>query len=286
MRKMRGCAQSHLIEAEDGYAYVVKFLNNPQHRRVLVNEWIASAILHHIGIQTPDVEIVKVDSTFLNANPEVYMQSGSRRIPVLEGLHFGSRYAGNPHTAAYDYLPDTLLTRISNLHELIGVLIFDKWTGNADSRQAVFVRTGSAGNQGFVAHMIDNGCVFGGSNWRFADSVVQGLYFQRKIYEAIRDRHVFDPWLERIAALPREVVDRAVDTMPRSWIEGDEKLLKKVLVQLMRRKSRVDDLIQQTLAELFQRSDRRESRSLGSCERKNSHELAQDAFKKIGHKVA
>ena len=38
---MRGGAQSHLIEADDGRFYIVKFQNNPQHRRILVNEWIA-----------------------------------------------------------------------------------------------------------------------------------------------------------------------------------------------------------------------------------------------------
>jgi len=29
VRRMRGGAQSHLIEAGDGHFYVVKFLNNP-----------------------------------------------------------------------------------------------------------------------------------------------------------------------------------------------------------------------------------------------------------------
>jgi hypothetical protein len=38
IRKMRGGAQAHLIQAADGHHYVVKFLNNPQHRRILVNE--------------------------------------------------------------------------------------------------------------------------------------------------------------------------------------------------------------------------------------------------------
>ena len=34
---MRGGAQSHLMRCDDGNYYVVKFQNNPQHRRVLVN---------------------------------------------------------------------------------------------------------------------------------------------------------------------------------------------------------------------------------------------------------
>jgi hypothetical protein len=45
IRKMRGGAQAHLLEGEDGAFYVVKFTNNPQHRRILINEWLACAFL-------------------------------------------------------------------------------------------------------------------------------------------------------------------------------------------------------------------------------------------------
>jgi hypothetical protein len=50
IRKMRGGAQAHLLEAEDGRYYVVKFVNNPQHRRILVNELIASEFLQYLQI--------------------------------------------------------------------------------------------------------------------------------------------------------------------------------------------------------------------------------------------
>src|ERR1019366_4957645 len=35
VRRMRGGAQSHLMRCADGFYYVVKFQNNPQHTRVL-----------------------------------------------------------------------------------------------------------------------------------------------------------------------------------------------------------------------------------------------------------
>src|SRR5258706_13849571 len=110
IRKMRGGAQAHLIEAADGHCYVVKFLNNPQHRRVLVNEWIASIFLRYLGIATPDVAMVRVTPQFLAANPEVYIQLGSGRRQVEPGWHFGSCFPGDPRrTAVYDFLPAGLL---------------------------------------------------------------------------------------------------------------------------------------------------------------------------------
>ena len=38
IRRMRGGAQSHLMRCSDGHYYIVKFQNNLQHRRILVNE--------------------------------------------------------------------------------------------------------------------------------------------------------------------------------------------------------------------------------------------------------
>ena len=85
IRKMRGGAQAHLIEAADGNFYVVKFLNNPQHRRILVNEWIASAFLKYLGIAIPDVAMIRVTEEFLESNPEVQMQLGHQRMRPATG---------------------------------------------------------------------------------------------------------------------------------------------------------------------------------------------------------
>jgi len=38
IRRMPGGAQPHLMRCSDEQYYVVKFQNNPQHRRVLANE--------------------------------------------------------------------------------------------------------------------------------------------------------------------------------------------------------------------------------------------------------
>src|SRR5579862_6600108 len=104
IRKMRGGAQAHLIEAADGHCYVVKFLNNPQHRRILVNEWIASVFLKYLGISTPEVAIVSIAPEFLDRNPEAYIQLGTHRSALAPGWHFGSRFPGDPaRLVVYDF---------------------------------------------------------------------------------------------------------------------------------------------------------------------------------------
>jgi hypothetical protein len=47
IRAMRGGAQSHMLTASDGRAYVVKFANNPQSVRVLAKPSIPGGWLAH-----------------------------------------------------------------------------------------------------------------------------------------------------------------------------------------------------------------------------------------------
>src|SRR5580658_1355941 len=182
---MRGGSQAHLLEVSDGHSYVVKFENNPQHRRILVNEWIAARFLCYLGFSVPQVAVILVTEEFLAANPEVYMQARNTRFAPTVGWHFGSCFPRDPsRLAVYDFLPDVLLARVENLTEFLGMLAFDKWMGNADSRQAIFFRARLASSRGmehpprlgFIAQMMDNGDVFGGSQWRLTESPMQGLY--------------------------------------------------------------------------------------------------------------
>jgi len=255
IRKMRGGAQAHLLECDDGNSYVVKFRNNPQHRRILVNEWIASTVLQYLDISTPPVEIVNLSAVFLENNPEVHIQLGSRREPVESGWHFGSRYPGDPgKLLVYDFIPDVLLEKVANLREFLGVLAFDKWIGNADARQTIFFRarlqqwstakSDRAPLLGFVASMMDHGYVFNGPHWVFSDSPLQGLYFRPAVYKAARSFDDFQPWLDRLMHLPEDVVDRAQKQLPPEWLDGDESALDALLNKLMARRRRIPDLIE------------------------------------------
>lgn len=255
IRRMRGGAQSQLVEADDGRFYVVKFQNNPQHRRILVNELVASELLDFLQISAPEAALIEVSEAFLRENPEVAIELGSRRVPVEGGWHFGSLYPGDPEkVAVYDFVPDTLLHKVRNLSDFLGVLVFDKWVANADGRQAVFFRArvrewlpGSAEehalSMGFVAMMIDQGFAFNGPGWDFPESPVQGLYLRKLVYENVESLAQFEPWLARVENFPEELVDRAAKQVPPEWIAGEEGEFEQMLEKLLRRRKRVGELI-------------------------------------------
>jgi len=249
VRRMRGGAQAHLLEADDGHWYVVKFRNNPQHRRVLVNELLSSALLEYLQVSAPLPALIHVPPEFLAANPEVHLTRGAARVPVEPGWHFGSRYPGDPGlTAVYDFLPDALLAQVANRDDFRAILVFDKWAGNVDGRQCVFYRAmvrreRAAERPAFVARMIDHGFAFDGPNWDFPDSPLQGLYARRQVYGDVRSLDDFEPWLGQVMHFPEEAMDQAWKRVPPAWIEGDEDALQQLLERLFERRKRLPELI-------------------------------------------
>jgi hypothetical protein len=256
VRKMRGGAQAHLIEGDDGSFYVVKLRNNPQHRRILINEWLGHAILRYLDVFVPETAFVELTSAFLEENPDVYITLGLRREAALPGLHFGSRVEVHPdQVAIYDFLPDTALSRIENRADFRAALVFDKWISNVDSRQAVFFRAKARGRPpmqgqreriGFFAQMIDQGFTLNGPHWNFRDSPLQGVYFRTSVYDEVRSLDSFQPWLDRVRRFPAELLDNAFKQIPRDWYDSDRDQLERLMEQLLKRRTRVENLIRDT----------------------------------------
>jgi hypothetical protein len=244
VRRMRGGAQAHLLEAENGRFYVVKSRDNPQGRRILINEWVAAVFLRHLEITVPETALIEVTPEFVRDHPEFCIQLGTSRRPVEPGWHFGSCFPGDPATTAvYDFLPDALLTQVVNSRDFLGVLVADKWLANADGRQAIYYRArieraradpGSV-ETGFVASMIDHGFVFNGPEWSLRAGPLHGLAPRGIVYSPVRSLDDFQPWLDRVTHFPPEVVDEALRGLPPEWFDGDRDQLETLLERLLAR---------------------------------------------------
>jgi len=257
LRRMRGGAQAQLIQASDGHHYVVKCKNNPQHPRILINEWLASVALRYLGIQTPPATLVGLTEEFLAQNEDCRLQLGRSQVDIEPGWHFGSRFPGDPQLlAVFDFLPDALLDKVANIRDYLGALVFDKWTSNADARQSIFYRANilhapagspvEAGESGFVASMIDNGFICDGPNWTFSDAPLQGLYHRRQVYQSVRGWENWEPWLDRVENFPDVIFDDAMKQIPSEWIAGDEGTVFRLCEQLLSRRRKVRRFLEQT----------------------------------------
>jgi hypothetical protein len=234
----------------DGYAYVVKFQNNPQHVRVLANELLASRLAAAAGLTAPRGEIIEVSQWLVENTPELEMDLGRRKEPCRAGLQFGSRFVGGLMPGqVVDYLPGEQLGEVRNLNEFAGALALDKWTGNANGRQAVFQRRQR--ERIYRAWFIDFGYCFHAGEWRFEDAPLRGVYHRNEVYRGVCGWEDFEPWLTRMETLGEEVLWAAANETPPEWYGGEVTELEALVEKLIQRRSRIRGLIDE-----FRRSER------------------------------
>jgi hypothetical protein len=205
------------MRCSDGGYYVVKFLDNPQHPRVLANEWLGARLAAELGLPVPETAVVKVPEKLIDHSDDLVIELGRSRKKVRAGMQFGSRYPGDPNeTPAYDFLPDERLAEVENLSDFLGMLVFDKWTCNTDGRQAVFYRP--QGSLCYRALMIDQGFCFNAGEWDFPDAPLRGLYARTRVYQAVTGMESFEPWLERLEEeIGERILDEIVSEVPAEW---------------------------------------------------------------------
>jgi hypothetical protein len=240
---MRGGAQGQLMLGADGHVYVVKFQNNPQHLRVLANEFLASRLASAAGLSAPEVELVEVSSWLIDNTPDLEIDMGRTKEKCRPGLQFGSRFAGGLMPGqAVDYLPEEQLAEVRNLSEFAGILALDKWTGNANGRQAVFAR--KQRERRYRAVFIDFGYCFHAGEWRFEDAPLRGVYYRNDVYRGITGWDSFEPWLTRLEMMAAETVWAAANDVPPQWYGGDLGEMEDLVEKLLARRSRIRELIE------------------------------------------
>jgi hypothetical protein len=222
---------------------VEKFQNNPQHTRVLANEFMATRLATAAGLTTPQVEIVEVSAWLIRNTPELEMDWGRERVPCTPGLQFGSRFVGGLMPGqVVDYLPEEQMAEVKNLNEFAGMLALDKWTGNANGRQAVFAR--KQRERRYKAVFIDQGFCFHGGEWRFEDNPLRGVYHRNDVYRGVEGWESFEPWLTRLEKMPAETIWSVAADVPPEWYGGDMGEMEALVEKLIRRQVRIRELIE------------------------------------------
>lgn len=235
---LRGGSQAQIMRASNGAYFAVKFQGNPQHTRVLANEYLACRLAQLIGLRVPQPAIVEVDAATIREH-NIAFALAERRVPVKPGLQFGSSLIRDEQT--WDWLPRSLLGRVENIREFLGVLAFDKWTCNADGRQAIFHREHQ--RRGYTATFIDFGYAFNAGEWSFPDAPLRGTYAMNDVYKGARSLKDFAPWVQRIARVSARELEQIAADVPPEWY-GEAKDMERLLAELLRRRDIVPKLIE------------------------------------------
>ena len=234
---LRGGSQARIMLADDDKRYVVKFQGNPQCTRVLANDYLACRMARMIGLTVPEPAIVQVGEKTIQEQQITFTLAG-RSVAARPGLQFGSEVVTGE---VWDWPSGSMLGRVRNLKEFAGVLAFDKWTGNADGRQVVFHK--EVRERKYTASFIDFGYCFNAGEWSFHDAPLRGVYGLNDVYQGIKSRDDFAPWLQRIEMFPEQQLWSIADEIPCEWY-GERDELQRLLDRLLERRSIVGQLIE------------------------------------------
>jgi hypothetical protein len=112
--RLRGGSQEQIMLADDLNKHVVKFLGNPQHDRVLANEYLACRLAQLIGLSVPEPVVIHVDERTIREQQITFALAG-RAVAPRPGAQFASRLV--TAELIFDFLPRTMLGQIRNVAE-------------------------------------------------------------------------------------------------------------------------------------------------------------------------
>jgi len=189
IRNLRGGSQPILAEASDGQLYVVKFTNNLQGANLPFNESIGSELYRAFGLAGPAWTPLVVTDSFLDRNPDCWMQTAEGCLRPASGLCFGSAYLGRDGIRLLEVLPETSFKRVRNIESLWLALMIDICARHTDNRQAIFREDIDGGLRAFF---IDHGNLFGGPNGAQRPNFLASLYLDSRIYRGVSSRFVLN----------------------------------------------------------------------------------------------
>ncbi len=222
IRKLRGGSQPILVRADDGFFYVIKFLNNLQGSNLLFNEALGTELFRGAGLFVPEWRPVYVSEDFLDRNPACWMETENGLRRPMASWCFGSRYLSLRNTALYEILPAHSFSRIRNRRDFWTAWVLDMLCGHTDNRQALFLERNILS---YEAYFIDHGHLFGGAAGGGFPNYMASRYLDPRIY-AHDNANVenADKIQRAIQSLDLTALSSVISSLPEGWCTAGARL--------------------------------------------------------------
>jgi hypothetical protein len=213
IRKLRGGSQPILAEASDGLLYVVKFTNNLQGANLSFNESAGTELYRACKLPVPSWKPLLVTDSFLDRNPDCWMETPEGRLRPRAGLCFGSRFLGDSESRIFEILPKSSFASVRNRNSFWLAWLIDICAAHADNRQAVFCEDAK---RNLKAVFLDHGHLFGGPKGEQNPPFLTSRYLDPRVYESVFLLYLMD--LPRLASIiDAERLWRRVDALSLDW---------------------------------------------------------------------
>jgi len=207
-----GSSGVRIMADQFGQKYFVKFKENAQFLKVLVNEYIAGKIAEKLGLPSPQVHIVHINPILV---PEM---APINQIAISEGPHFGSLELQNLYSLP---IIREVIGKCCNINQYPAIVLFDAFLYNSDRRNdGNFIVTTVGEDLKF--NIIDHGFCFS-QQWNAQIlTEIEGQWsdaYLPEMYETIVDRSVFDEPLAVIERLTDDFFTNLVSEIPEEWLK-------------------------------------------------------------------
>jgi hypothetical protein len=124
-----------IIEADDGFSYVMKFRGAGQGKKALIAELIGGELARSIGLKVPEIIFLELDESFSKSEPDEEIQDLLRfSVGLNLGLHFLSGAITldplvgkvDPLEASKVVLLDSIITNVDRTARNTNMLIWNK----------------------------------------------------------------------------------------------------------------------------------------------------------------
>jgi hypothetical protein len=174
---------------------------------------MGSELYRACKLPVPTWKPLLVTDSFLDQNPDCWIQTGEGCLRPQSGLCFGSQFLGNNGVQTLEVLPGSSLKRVRNHGSFWLAWVIDICAKHADNRQALFLKNST---QKFTAYFIDHGHLFGGPQGKQNVHFLTSRYLDPRIYQNVSPRY-FCKLQKTAEELNSDDLWKRAQALPEDW---------------------------------------------------------------------
>ncbi len=198
-----------IVDADDGFSYVLKFRGAGQGKKALIAELIGGELARSIGLKVPELVFMHLDDSFSKTEPDEEIQD---LLKFSVGLNLGLHYLQgaitfdplvsevDPLIASKVVLLDSIITNIDRTYRNTNMLIWKKelW-------------------------LIDHGAsLYFHHSWKTWEMHLEKTFPLIKDHVLLSRASVLEQAAEEISTyLSRELIEGIVALIPQEWLEEE-----------------------------------------------------------------
>jgi hypothetical protein len=240
-----GCTKPYYLICDDGEQYAVKFKENPESSRVLINEYVCAEIARKLDLPLAETSFVHVDESFVVDHGGLISLHVEK--PITSGIHFGSKKIKK----VFQISNSQMLEEAVNINCVPEIILFDHLICNYD-------RDRNGGNLLFDFStkqivMIDHTHAFDlGPLWTTDElkrrinqpfiALDTGGFVYKKLVPFVKGNNPFGNIMNKLTRLNADNLWHIIDNIPLEWhITPEEKII--LLEYLYDRLNRIEHVL-------------------------------------------